>query len=616
MRRRGAALVPLGRRRGTRRRQGGEAGPRRRARRPRERGEGARLPGGADRRRPRGEHPRQQVPVRARDLGHGQDRRPDRLQLDRGLPDRRLAGHRQPGLEAGPRRPRLRRQPRRHGRRPDPGRDPDLGQLLRPGAHGRPEHRQETLAAEDTGLRVRLRHQHQRRPDPGRGGRRLGAGLGGVRHGQRQAAVEHHPRHLAVPRRGLRRRPRAAGPGHLQAGRRAHLPGGEARTAHRQGRLELLGQQGRPGGLPAVLRPARARRRRRGRPGHRPDHPGPPRRRAAGHHLAEELRALLRSGDLRLLRRRRQVLRRRGRPRPGLRQEQGLRRPLQAGEPHHGVRRPQGHRRRHVQRPQVPVGPPRPHERRRPDRLPRQPGRGAARGHRRLEPAHRQGDPVPPVPPADGGGQDVRREGGGRPAVLGPAVRARPRLLRPVPAGARGPEEGGPGHLGVRCRHRRPEALTPGTRKGRHDACRPTPSQRLPRLRPRVVRHGLQVELPVPRPQHERPPLRLRVAQHRVRVEGGTHRDGPFGEVRDLHALLVLLGARGAVPLDARDVERVQLVALALLACLDLRFRLHHGAATPSRRLRTVPALTLVATDRPAGTPGDPGKGACRRLVP
>lgn len=103
------------------------------------------------------------------------------------------------------------------------------------------------------------------------------------------------------------------------------------------------------------------------------------------------------------------------------------------------------------------------------------------------------------------------------------------------------------------------------------------------RRHPAVARVRLQVELAVPGTQHERPPLRLGVAQHRVRVERGTHRHRAGGQVRDLHPLLVVLGARRAVPLHVRDVERVQLVPLAFLARLAFLVRLiGHGGSGPS----------------------------------
>ena len=86
----------------------------------------------------------------------------------------------------------------------------------------------------------------------------------------------------------------------------------------------------------------------------------------------------------------------------------------------------------------------------------------------------------------------------------------------------------------------------------------------------RRMESWLQVELAVPRAEDERPPLGLRVPQHRLGLQGGPHGDGAVGQMGDLHALLVLLGAGRAVPLDLRDVEGVQLVPLPFLARLDV----------------------------------------------
>ncbi len=101
------------------------------------------------------------------------------------------------------------------------------------------------------------------------------------------------------------------------------------------------------------------------------------------------------------------------------------------------------------------------------------------------------------------------------------------------------------------------------------------------------MRRGLQVELAVPRAEDEGPPFGLRVPQHGVGVERGPHGHGTVGQIGDLDALLVLLGTGRAVPLDAGDVEGVQLVPLALLARLDLLSRLSHAAVTPSESSRS-----------------------------
>ena len=132
--------------------------------------------------------------------------------------------------------------------------------------------------------------------------------------------------------------------------------------------------------------------------------------------------------------------------------------------------------------------------------------------------------------------------------------------------------------------------------------------------RPAVVRRRLQVELAVPRAEHERPPLRLRVPQHRLRVEGGPHGHGAVGQVGDLDPLLVLLGTGRAVPLDAGDVEGVELVLLPLLARLDLLCpsppcRSDPFPTYPSRD-STICALTLVAASAPPGAFARPGRGA------
>ena len=83
----------------------------------------------------------------------------------------------------------------------------------------------------------------------------------------------------------------------------------------------------------------------------------------------------------------------------------------------------------------------------------------------------------------------------------------------------------------------------------------------------------------------------------------------PPGQVRDLDPLLVLLGARRALPLDARDVQGVELVPLPLLARRDVLSASSAMFRRPlphvrERHLRRHPSGAGTA---PAGVFRDPG---------